>query len=182
MPLSETNMARTSGLSPTREGLLHDRWTSSQRQSYEEPHRSSIDSEGLTGESEFHHTRPEQGIFEKWAQRWFGRYRASEQAYDDRKSTGSGTLSRKQKPRGCCSRYKICFITFGVLLGLFMILSGSGVLWVYKKSPKDGVGVSSRRLADGSDCVRSNRPLGIRPLKEVLSGHGRKATRRLRSW
>lgn len=142
MPLSRNNMARTSGLSPTREGLLHDRWTSSQRQSNDEPHRSSIDSDKRVDEFEMHHTRSEKSFFEKWAQRWFGRYRASEQAYDDRKDTGRGTLNRKQKPRGCCSRYRLCFITFGVLLGLFLILSGSGAFWVYKKAPKDGVGVS----------------------------------------
>lgn len=131
-------MTRSSGISPTREGLLNTRWGSPQRQFHDEVHRSSSDSDRRLDELELQDDRSKQSLFATWAQRWFGRYRASGQNYNDHKVPGHGRLPRKERKRGCCSRYKICFITTGVLLGLFLILSGSGVFWVYKSSPKDG--------------------------------------------
>lgn len=133
-------MTRSSGISPTREGLLNTRWGSPQRQFHDDVHRSSNDSDRQLDELELHDKPPKQSVLRTWAQRWFVRYYASDRGYNDHKDTGRGRLPRKERKRGCCSRYKICFITTGVLLGLFLILSGSGVFWVYKSSPKDGVG------------------------------------------
>lgn len=132
-------MTRFSGGSPTREGLLNTRGDSPPQRFHDEAHRSSNESERALDEPELHENRPKQSIFGQWAQRWFGRYHTSEQGYNDRKDTGRGRLPVKGKRRGFCSRYKIYFITTGVLLALFLILSGSGVFWVYKTAPKDGV-------------------------------------------
>ncbi|KAI4261674.1 MAG: hypothetical protein L6R42_003127 [Xanthoria sp. 1 TBL-2021] len=131
-------MTRTSGLSPTREGLLHDRWDGSQQKFHDDAYRSSGESDRRLDELEIHDDRPKQGIFATWARRLFGRYQTAERNYKDRKDTGRGSLAGKLKARGYCSRYKICFITTGALLALFLIASGSGVFWVYKTAPKDG--------------------------------------------
>lgn len=132
-------MKRFSGGSPTREGLLQTRRDSPQRRFHDEVHRSSGDSERVLDEIELQKDGGEQSILGQWAQRWFGRYHASARGYDDYKATGRGRLPRKGRKRSCPSRYKICFITSSVLLGLFLILSGSGALWVYKTVPEDGV-------------------------------------------
>lgn len=93
----------------------------------------------MDDEIDLHGNSPRRTPVGEWAQRWFGRYHTSEQGYSDRKETGLGRLPDKDRDRGWCSRYKICFITTGVFLALFLILSGSGVFWVYKNAPKDGV-------------------------------------------
>lgn len=175
-------MTRSSGLSPTREGLLNTHWGNSPRQFHDEAHRSSSDLDRQFDELELHDKRSKSSIFARWAQRWFGSYYASEQGYTDRKDTGRGRLAGKDRERGCCSRYKICFITTGLLLGLFLILSGSGVFWVYKSSPKDGV--SAAQLGPDHHANRhcSNRRLGTHHLWVALSGHGRKATKKLLLW
>ncbi|KAL8762145.1 MAG: hypothetical protein Q9184_001801 [Pyrenodesmia sp. 2 TL-2023] len=132
-------MTRFSGGSPTREGLLNTRGGSPQGRFHDEVPRPSSDSEKLLdGEVDLHGNSPRRTPVGEWAQRWFGRYRTSEQGYSDRKETGLGRLPEKDGDRGWCSRYKICFITTGVFLALFLILSGSGVFWVYKNAPKDG--------------------------------------------
>lgn len=177
-----SQMTRTSGLSPTREGLLHDRWDGSQQKFHDDAYRSSGESDRRLDELEIHDDRPKQGIFATWAQRLFGRYQTAERNYKDRKDTGRGSLAGKLKARGCCSRYKICFITTGALLALFLIASGSGVFWVYKTAPKDGVGAPLAFTYSQTDHICSNHLLRIRPLEEVLSSHGKRATRRLRSW
>ncbi|KAI4172955.1 MAG: hypothetical protein LQ343_003242 [Gyalolechia ehrenbergii] len=131
-------MTRSSGVSPSREGLLNTRWGGPQRQFHDEIQRFSSDSDRHLDELKLPDDRSKQTIFPRWAQRSFGRYHASGQGYNDRKDTGRGRISEKGRRRGCCSRYKICFITTGILLALFLILSGSGVFWVYRSSPKDG--------------------------------------------
>ncbi|KAL8915894.1 MAG: hypothetical protein Q9172_006580 [Xanthocarpia lactea] len=131
-------MTRSSGSSPTREGLLHDRWDSPQPKFHDDGRRSSAESDTRLDEVEPRDNRPKHGLFTKWAQRWFGRYQMSEKGYKDRGDDGRGSLAKKQKPRGCCSRYKICFIATGILLAVFLIASGSGVFWVYNSAPKDG--------------------------------------------
>ncbi|KAI4229779.1 MAG: hypothetical protein L6R36_000565 [Xanthoria steineri] len=131
-------MIRTSGLSPTREGLLHDRWDDSQKKFHDDVYRSSSESDRRLDELEIHDDRPKQGIFGTWAHKLFGRYQTAERNYKDRKHAGRGSRAGQQKVRGCCSRYKICFITTGILLALFLIASGSGVFWVYNTAPKDG--------------------------------------------
>lgn len=125
--------------SPTREGLLNTRGDSPQRRFHDEAYRSSCDSERPFDELELHENRSKQSIFATFLHRWFGRYHTAEQGYNDRKETARGRLPGKRSARGCCSRYKVCFITTGVLLGLFLVLSGSGAFWVYKSAPKDGV-------------------------------------------
>ncbi|KAL9018835.1 MAG: hypothetical protein Q9185_003853 [Variospora sp. 1 TL-2023] len=132
-------MKRFSGGSPTREGLLQTRRDSPQRRFHDEVHRSSGDSERVLDEIELQKDGGKQIILGQWAQRWFGRYHASARGYDDYKATGRGRLPKKGRKRSCPSRYKICFITTTVLLGLFLILSGSGALWVYKTVPEDGL-------------------------------------------
>ncbi|KAL8937232.1 MAG: hypothetical protein Q9211_003789 [Gyalolechia sp. 1 TL-2023] len=130
-------MTRSSGISPSREGLLNDRGGSPQRQFRDEAQRLSSDSDTNLDELELQDDRSKQTIFASWA-RWFSRYRGPRQSYNDRKDPGRGRLSEKERKRGCCSRHKICFITTGVVLALFLILSGSGLFWVYRSSPKDG--------------------------------------------
>lgn len=171
-------MTRTNGQSPTREGLLHDR---PQQKFHDDAQRSSTESDRRLDELELHDSHPKQGMLARWAQRWFGKYQAAEQSYKDRNDTRRGRL-RKQKSRGCCSRYKICFITTGVLLALFLLLSGSGAFWVYKSAPKDGVSTVQLNCHGEANGLCSNHHLGIRLLAEVLSLHGKRATRRLRSW
>ncbi|KAL8813234.1 MAG: hypothetical protein Q9223_001741 [Gallowayella weberi] len=131
-------MTRTSGLSPTREGLLHDRGGSPQHQFHDDIHRSSAESDRRLDQFELHDNRQKQGLFANWAQRWFGNYHAAQHNYKDRNDPGRGSIADKHKSRGCCSRYKVCFITTGVVLALFLLLSGSGAFWVYKTAPKDG--------------------------------------------
>lgn len=177
-------MARTVGLSPTREGLLNDRWDGSQQKFYDDAHRSSGESDRRLDELEIHDDNSKQGRFPRWAQKLFGRYQTAEKNYKDLKNGGPGTLAGKQKAKakGCCSRYKICFITTGVLLALFLIASGSGVFWAYNTAPKDGVGVPPVFSRSYTDPTCSNPLLGTRPLEEVPLSHGKEATRRLRSW
>ncbi|KAL8716102.1 MAG: hypothetical protein Q9220_000007 [cf. Caloplaca sp. 1 TL-2023] len=126
-------MTRTSGISPTREGLL-PRGSPSQQQFHDDAQRSSSDSDRQLDEPAVHHYPSTPGFFQRAAQRWFGAYHAQEKSLEKRRDR----TGKKAAKRGCCSRFRVCFITSGVLLGLFLILSGSGVLWVYKSSPKDG--------------------------------------------
>ena len=175
-------MIRSSGSSPTREGLLHDRWDSPQRKFHDDAHRSSAESDTRLDEVEPRDNRPKHGLFTRWAQRWFGRYQMSEKGYKDRSDDGRGSLAEKQKPRGCCSRYKICFIATGILLAVFLIASGSGVFWVYNSAPKDGVGAALAFALGYTDRLGSNHLRGTQPLKAVLSTHGKKVTRRQRPW
>ncbi len=135
-------MSRTTGLSPTREGLLHERWDGSQQKFYDDAHRSSGESDRRLDEFEIHHESPKQGRFTGWAQKLFGGYQRAEKNYKDLKNDGPGTAAAtgKEKAKGFCSRYKVCFISTGVLLALILIASGSGVFWAYNTAPKDGVG------------------------------------------
>ncbi|KAI4188689.1 MAG: hypothetical protein LQ348_003894 [Seirophora lacunosa] len=132
-------MKRSSGGSPTREGLLHVRGDSPQGRFHDDVHRSSGESERILDRMELQQNRGKRSALSQWAQRWFGSYHTSARRYEDRKDAGPARLSEKGRNRGCCSRYKICFIITGVLLALFLILSGSGAFWVYKTAPKDGL-------------------------------------------
>lgn len=175
-------MTRTSGLSPTREGLLHDRWGGTQERFHDEAKRTSTESDRRIDDFGLHNDSSNRSNLGRWARRLFGRYSASEQAYNDRKETGRGSLAGKGKRKGYCSRYRICFITFGVLLVLFLILSGSGVFWIYNTLPKDGVSAAQRCSNAHTDALCSNRHRGILLPEVAPSCHGRKATRRLRPW
>ncbi|KAL8950562.1 MAG: hypothetical protein Q9222_003416 [Ikaeria aurantiellina] len=130
-------MTRTSGISPTREGLL-PQGSPSQQQFHDDPQRSSSDSDRQLDEPAVHNHRSAPGFLQQAAQRWFGKYQSQETTHEKQKDAGRVKAVKKTGRRGCCSRFRVCFITSGVLLGLFLILSGSGVLWVYKSSPKDG--------------------------------------------
>ncbi|KAL8638217.1 MAG: hypothetical protein Q9226_009015, partial [Calogaya cf. arnoldii] len=159
-------MTRASELSPTREGLLHDLWDGSQAKFHDDPYRFSGESDPRLDELEMNDDRPKQGILAGWTQQMFGRYQTAERRYKDRKDTGRGSLAGKHKARGYCSRYKIYFITTGVLLALFLIASGSGLFWVYKTAPKDGVGAPVAFIYSQADQICSNPLLGIRPREE----------------
>lgn len=148
----------SSNASPTREGLLNSRGGSPQERFHDEVNRSSSESDRPLDELELHDSRSKQSIFARWARRWFGRYHTSAQAYDDRKETGRGRLPDKGRKRGFCSRHKICFIATGLLLALFLILSGSGAFWVYRSAPKDGVSVLPPNLESHTDRASQQSP------------------------
>ena len=182
---SSNRMTRTTGLSPTREGLLRDRWDDSQPKFYDDAHRVSGESDRRLDELEIQEDSSRQRRFPRWAQKLFGRYRRAEKNYQDLKNDGPGSLAARQKAKakGFCSRCKICFITTGVLLAVFLIASGSGVFWAYNTAPKDGVGlppVFSQSYTNNPTC--SYPLLGTLHLKEVPLNHGKEVTRRLRSW
>ncbi|KAI4215524.1 MAG: hypothetical protein LQ351_001993 [Letrouitia transgressa] len=119
-------MTRSGNISPTREGLLHTQHGGPLRRSLDEVYRFSNDSNGYLQGLSLEEDPPRS---QRWPRRFLSKLRIRGKRYNNAKDKHAS---------GYCSRHRIYFITTGVILLLFLVLSGSGLFWVYKSAPEDG--------------------------------------------
>lgn len=107
---------------------------------------------------------------------------ASGYTYDESQARSKRRPARHKGIKEVILRWKTCSIIILILALGLITLTGSGALWVYKSTPKDGVGGPSLEYERLADIFHSNRHPGTQRLGEGPFQHGKKATGRQKPW